>query len=103
VLKETHHWYLPLDKYESWLRNWILEEHKEWKPNVYGQCKSWLDQDFCPQEPLSPTSMGYSCPLKVAEGQVLYVWLRCTHRYISATKELTPEWEKYWKDLKHDW
>jgi len=98
VLKETRHWYLPLDKYESWLRNWILEEHKEWKPNVYGQCKSWLDQGLQPRAVSRDLDWGIPVPLKGAEGKVLYVWFDAPIGYISASKELTPEWEKYWKD-----
>ncbi|MBP8959862.1 MAG: methionine--tRNA ligase [Bacteroidales bacterium] len=98
VLKETRHWYLPLDKYEPWLRKWILEEHKEWKPNVYGQCKSWLDQGLQPRAVSRDLDWGIPVPLKGAEGKVLYVWFDAPIGYISATKELTPEWEKYWKD-----
>ncbi|HCI55217.1 MAG TPA: methionine--tRNA ligase [Bacteroidales bacterium] len=98
VLKETRHWYLPLDKYESWLRKWILEEHKEWKPNVYGQCKSWLDQGLQPRAVSRDLDWGIPVPLEGAEGKVLYVWFDAPIGYISATKELTPEWEKYWKD-----
>ncbi|HOK25805.1 MAG TPA: methionine--tRNA ligase [Bacteroidales bacterium] len=98
VLKETLHWYLPLDKYEPWLKKWILEEHTEWKPNVYGQCKSWLDQGLQPRAVSRDLDWGVPVPLKNASGKVLYVWFDAPIGYISATKELTPEWEKYWKD-----
>ena len=98
VLKETKHWYLPLDKYEPWLREWILEEHKEWKPNVYGQCKSWLDQGLHPRAVSRDLDWGIPVPVEGADGKVLYVWFDAPIGYISATKELTPQWEKYWKD-----
>jgi methionyl-tRNA synthetase len=98
VLKETRHWYLPLDQYEGWLRQWILEEHPEWKPNVYGQCKSWLDQGLQPRAVSRDLDWGVPVPLEDAEGKVLYVWFDAPIGYISATKELTPDWEKYWKD-----
>jgi len=98
VLKETLHWYLPLDKYEPWLRKWILEDHKEWKTNVYGQCKSWIDQGLQPRAVSRDLDWGVPVPLKNAEGKVLYVWFDAPIGYISATRELTPEWEKYWKD-----
>jgi len=98
VLKETKHWYLPLDKYEPWLRQWILEEHKEWKPNVYGQCKSWLDQGLQPRAVSRDLDWGVPVPVEGATGKVLYVWFDAPIGYISATKELTPNWEKYWKD-----
>jgi len=98
VLKETRHWYLPLDKFEPWLQQWILEEHKEWKPNVYGQCKSWLDQGLHPRAVSRDLNWGVPVPVEGAEGKVLYVWFDAPIGYISATKELTPEWEKYWKD-----
>jgi methionyl-tRNA synthetase len=98
VLKETKHWYLPLDKYEPWLRQWILEEHREWKPNVYGQCKSWLDQGLQPRAVSRDLDWGVPVPVEGAEGKVLYVWFDAPIGYISATKELTPHWEKYWKD-----
>ncbi len=97
-LKETTHWYLPLDKYENWLKQWILEEHKEWKPNVYGQCKSWLDGGLHPRAVTRDLDWGVPVPIDGAEGKVLYVWFDAPIGYISATKELTPEWEKYWKD-----
>ncbi len=97
-LKETKHWYLPLDQYESWLKEWILEEHKEWKPNVYGQCKSWLDNGLQPRAVTRDLDWGVPVPIEGAEGKVLYVWFDAPIGYISATKDLTPEWEKYWKD-----
>ncbi len=98
VLRETLHWYLPLDKYEPWLKKWILEEHKEWKPNVYGQCKSWLDQGLQPRAVSRDLDWGVPVPVEGAEGKVLYVWFDAPIGYISATRELTPDWEKYWKD-----
>ncbi|NMC40719.1 MAG: methionine--tRNA ligase [Bacteroidales bacterium] len=98
VMKETLHWYLPLDKYEPWLKKWILEEHTEWKTNVYGQCKSWLDQGLQPRAVSRDLDWGVPVPVKGAEGKVLYVWFDAPIGYISATRELTPDWEKYWKD-----
>ncbi len=98
VLRETRHWYLPLDKYEPWLKKWILEDHKEWKANVYGQCKSWLDQGLQPRAVSRDLDWGVPVPVDGAEGKVLYVWFDAPIGYISATKELTPDWEKYWKD-----
>jgi len=98
ILKETKHWYLPLDQYEPWLKQWILEEHKEWKPNVYGQCKSWLDQGLHPRAVSRDLDWGVPVPVEGADGKVLYVWFDAPIGYISATKELTPDWEKYWKD-----
>ncbi len=98
VLRETKHWYLPLDKYEGWLKKWILEDHKEWKANVYGQCKSWLDQGLQPRAVSRDLDWGVPVPLDGAKGKVLYVWFDAPIGYISATKELTPGWEKYWKD-----
>ncbi len=97
-LKETKHWYLPLDQYENWLKEWILEEHKEWKSNVYGQCKSWLDNGLQPRAVTRDLDWGVPVPVEGAEGKVLYVWFDAPIGYISATKDLTPEWEKYWKD-----
>ena len=97
-LKEKKHWYLPLDQYEGWLKEWILEEHKEWKPNVYGQCKSWLDNGLQPRAVTRDLDWGVPVPIEGAEGKVLYVWFDAPIGYISATKDLTPEWEKYWKD-----
>ena len=99
VLRETKHWYLPLDKYEGWLREWILEGHKEWRPNVYGQCKSWLDMGLKPRAVTRDLDWGIPVPLKEAEGKVLYVWFDAPIGYISNTKELLPDsWEKWWKD-----
>ncbi len=98
ILKETKHWYLPLDKYEPWLQEWILKEHKEWKPNVYGQCKSWLDQGLHPRAVSRDLDWGVPVPIEGADGKVLYVWFDAPIGYISATKELTPDWELYWKD-----
>lgn len=97
VLRDTRHWYLPLDKYEPWLRKWILEEHKEWKTNVYGQCKSWIDQGLQPRAVSRDLDWGIPVPVENAEGKVLYVWFDAPIGYISATRELTPDWEKYWK------
>lgn len=98
VLKETKHWYLPLDKYEDELRQWILEEHKEWKSNVYGQCKSWIESGLLPRAVTRDLDWGVKVPLEEAENKVLYVWFDAPIGYISATKELTADWEKYWKD-----
>lgn len=98
VVKETKHWFLPLDKYEPWLRQWILEGHKEWKTNVYGQCKSWIDQGLQPRAVSRDLDWGVPVPVAGAEGKVLYVWFDAPIGYISATKELTKDWEKYWKD-----
>jgi methionyl-tRNA synthetase len=96
-LKETKHWYLPLDKYENDLKKWILEDHKEWKANVYGQCKSWLDNGLHPRAVTRDLNWGVPVPVDGGEGKVLYVWFDAPIGYISATKELTPDWEKYWK------
>ena len=99
VLKETTHWYLPLDKHESWLRKWILEDHKEWRSNVYGQCKSWLDMGLQPRAVSRDLDWGIPVPVEGAEGKVLYVWFDAPIGYISNTKELRPDdWEKWWKD-----
>ena len=98
VLRETLHWYLPLDKYEGWLKKWILEDHREWKTNVYGQCKSWIDQGLQPRAVSRDLDWGVPVPVDGADGKVLYVWFDAPIGYISATKELTPDWEKYWKD-----
>jgi len=98
VMKETRHWFLPLDQYEPWLKEWILEDHKEWKPNVYGQCKSWIDGGLNPRAVTRDLDWGIPVPVEGAEGKVLYVWFDAPIGYISATKELTPDWEKYWKD-----
>ncbi len=93
----TKHWYLPLNDYEDFLRRWILEGHKEWKTNVYGQCKSWLDGGLQPRAVSRDLDWGIPVPVEGAEGKVLYVWFDAPIGYISATKELTPDWEKYWK------
>ena len=97
VKRETKHWYLPLDKYEDFLRKWILEGHKEWKSNVYGQCKSWLDLGLQPRAVSRDLDWGIPVPVEGAEGKVLYVWFDAPIGYISATKDLTPDWKKYWK------
>lgn len=104
IKKETKHWYLPLDKHEEWLRQWILEEHKEWRPNVYGQCKSWLDLGLQPRAVSRDLDWGIPVPVEGAEGKVLYVWFDAPIGYISNTKELcdnNPQygnWEKWWKE-----
>ena len=97
VKRETKHWYLPLDRYEEFLREWILEGHKEWKTNVYGQCKSWLDGGLQPRAVSRDLDWGIPVPVEGAEGKVLYVWFDAPIGYISATKDLTPDWERYWK------
>ena len=97
-LRKTKHWYLPLDKHESFLKQWILEEHKEWKSNVYGQCKSWLDGGLQPRAVSRDLDWGIPVPVEGAEGKVLYVWFDAPIGYISNTKELLPDsWEKWWK------
>ena len=99
VRKETTHWYLPLDRHEAWLRKWILEDHKEWRSNVYGQCKSWLDMGLQPRAVSRDLDWGIPVPVEGAEGKVLYVWFDAPIGYISNTKELRPDdWEKWWKD-----
>lgn len=99
ILKETKHWYLPLDKWESHLSKWILEGHKEWKTNVYGQCKSWIDMGLQPRAVSRDLDWGVPVPVEGAEGKVLYVWFDAPIGYISNTKELLPDtWETYWKD-----
>ncbi|MCX6228699.1 MAG: methionine--tRNA ligase [Bacteroidia bacterium] len=98
LMKQTKHWFLPLDQYEPWLREWILENHKEWKPNVYGQCKSWIDGGLNPRAVTRDLDWGIPVPVEGAEGKVLYVWFDAPIGYISATKEWTPDWEKWWKD-----
>lgn len=98
VIRETKHWFLPLDRFQPDLEKWILEEHREWKPNVYGQCKSWLDQGLQPRAVSRDLDWGVPVPVEGATGKVLYVWFDAPIGYISATKELTPNWEKYWKD-----
>ncbi len=102
--KETKHWYLPLDQYQAWLEDWILNNHKEWRPNVYGQCKSWLDGGLKPRAVTRDLEWGIPVPVEGAEGKVLYVWFDAPIGYISNTKELCdaqPEkygkWEKWWK------
>lgn len=100
-LRETKHWYLPLGDYESFLRKWILEGHKEWKPNVYGQCKSWLDLGLQPRAVTRDLDWGIPVPLQGAEGKVLYVWFDAPIGYISNTKELLPDsWRTWWCDLE---
>ena len=99
VLRETSHWYLPLDKWEPTLRKWILEDHKEWRPNVYGQCKSWLDMGLQPRAVSRDLKWGIPVPVEGAEGKVLYVWFDAPIGYISNTIDADPEgWEKWWKD-----
>jgi methionyl-tRNA synthetase len=99
VLKETKHWYLPLDKHEAFLKQWILEDHKEWKSNVYGQCKSWLDMGLQPRAVSRDLDWGIPVPVEGAEGKVLYVWFDAPIGYISNTAELLPDsWETWWKD-----
>ena len=104
VKRKTSHWYLPLDQYQPWLEKWILEEHKEWRPNVYGQCKSWLDGGLHPRAVTRDLDWGIPVPVEGAEGKVLYVWFDAPIGYISNTKELCdahPElgsWETWWKD-----
>lgn len=99
VMRETKHWYLPLDKHEAWLREWILENHKEWRHNVYGQCKSWLDMGLQPRAVSRDLDWGIPVPVEGADGKVLYVWFDAPIGYISNTKQLLPDsWEKWWKD-----
>ncbi|MFY0608641.1 MAG: methionine--tRNA ligase [Cyclobacteriaceae bacterium] len=101
IMKETKHWYFPLDQYEEWLRQWILEDHKEWKVNVSGQCKSWLDNGLRPRPMTRDLDWGIPVPVEGAEGKVLYVWFDAPIGYISATKEWAAregkDWEDYWK------
>ncbi len=96
IKKKTKHWYFPLQQYEPFLRKWILEGHKEWKNNVYGQCKSWLDKGLQSRAMTRDSSWGVKVPLQDAEGKVLYVWFDAPIGYISATKELTTDWQDYW-------
>ncbi|MCK7557631.1 methionine--tRNA ligase [Chitinophaga sedimenti] len=96
VKRKTEHWYMPLANYEPWLKEWLIEGHKEWKNNVYGQCKSWIDTGLQSRAMTRDSSWGIKVPLPDAEGKVLYVWFDAPIGYISATKELTPDWEKYW-------
>lgn len=99
VLRQTKHWYLPLDKHQDFLRTWVLEEHKDWKSNVYGQCKSWLDMGLQPRAVSRDLDWGIPVPVEGATGKVLYVWFDAPIGYISNTKELYPQsWEKWWKD-----
>ena len=98
VMKRTKNWYLPLDQYQEWLKEWILEGHKEWRPNVYGQCKSWLDMDLQPRAMTRDLDWGIPVPVEGGDGKVLYVWFDAPIGYISNTKELLPDdWEKWWK------
>lgn len=98
VMKRTSHWYLPLDRYEPWLKEWILDGHKEWKVNVYGQCKSWIDGGLQPRAVSRDLDWGVPVPVEGAEGKVLYVWFDAPIGYISNTIELMPqEWERWWK------
>ncbi|MEO8852382.1 MAG: methionine--tRNA ligase, partial [Ginsengibacter sp.] len=96
VKKKTKHWYFPLQDYENFLRQWILEDHKEWKNNVYGQCKSWLDKGLQPRAMTRDSNWGVKVPLPDADGKVLYVWFDAPIGYISATKELINNWKDYW-------
>ncbi|MEN9339386.1 MAG: hypothetical protein RIQ62_698 [Bacteroidota bacterium] len=96
IKKVTKHWFLPLQNYEAWLKQWILVEHKEWKNNVYGQCKSWLDNGLNSRAMTRDSHWGVKVPLPNAEGKVLYVWFDAPIGYISATKELTAQWSDYW-------
>ena len=99
VMKKTTNWYLPLNEYQDWLKQWILEGHTEWRPNVYGQCKSWLSMDLQPRAMTRDLDWGIPVPVEGAEGKVLYVWFDAPIGYISNTKELLPDsWEKWWKD-----
>lgn len=99
VKKATTHWYLPLNDYQAWLEKWILQDHKEWRPNVYGQCKSWLDNGLQPRAVTRDLDWGIPVPVEGAEGKVLYVWFDAPIGYISNTKELLPDsWETWWKD-----
>ena len=99
VLRETEHWYLPLEDYQQALEQWILEGHKEWRTNVYGQCKSWLDLGLQPRAVTRDLDWGIPVPVEGAEGKVLYVWFDAPIGYISNTREILPDsWEKWWKD-----
>lgn len=101
IMKETKHWYLPLDEYEPWLKEWLLDGHQEWKPNVYGQCKSWIDNGLRPRPMTRDLSWGIPVPVDGGEGKVLYVWFDAPIGYISATKQWAQDkgknWEDYWK------
>ena len=96
VKRKTKHWYFPLQNYEAWLKEWIIEGHKEWKNNVYGQCKSWLDNGLQSRAMTRDSNWGVKVPLPDAEGKVLYVWFDAPIGYICATKELTDQWADYW-------
>ncbi len=99
VRRTTKNWYLPLNDYQDWLKQWILDGHKEWRPNVYGQCKSWLDMDLQPRAMTRDLDWGIPVPVEGADGKVLYVWFDAPIGYISNTKELLPDtWETWWKD-----
>lgn len=99
VLRKTKHWYLPLDKYQPWLEKWILKDHKEWRSNVYGQCKSWLDTGLQPRAVSRDLDWGIPVPVEGAEGKVLYVWFDAPIGYISNTIDLRPDdWQTWWKD-----
>ena len=100
VKRKTKHWYFPLQNYEAWLKQWIFEEHKDWKNNVYGQCKSWLDNGLQSRAMTRDSNWGIKVPLPDAEGKVLYVWFDAPIGYISATKELTDKWADYWCDKR---
>ena len=97
VKKKTKHWYFPLHQYEPWLNEWLIEGHREWKNNVYGQCKSWLENGLQSRAMTRDSNWGVKVPLQEADGKVLYVWFDAPIGYISATKELTPEWKDYWQ------
>ena len=97
ILRKTKHWYLPLDKHEAFLKEWILEGHTEWKSNVYGQCKSWIDGGLQPRAVSRDLDWGVPVPVEGGEGKVLYVWFDAPIGYISSTQEITKDWEKYWK------
>ena len=103
VLKETKNWYLPLNEYQEWLKKWILEDHKEWRPNVYGQCKSWLDMDLQPRAMTRDLDWGIPVPVEGAEGKVLYVWFDAPIGYVSNTKELCEKDPERWGTWQHWW
>ena len=103
VLRQTKNWYLPLNEYQEWLKQWILEEHKEWRPNVYGQCKSWLDMDLQPRAMTRDLDWGIPVPVEGAEGKVLYVWFDAPIGYISNTKELCEAHPEQWGDWRQWW
>jgi methionyl-tRNA synthetase len=98
ILKPTKHWYLPLDKHEPFLKKWILDQNKHWKPNVYGQCKSWLDHGLQPRAVSRDLDWGVPLPVPDTKGKVLYVWFDAPIGYISATRELREDWDTFWKD-----